>query len=90
MSRVKDQHHNPAGGGSVGAPVAREGATRVVWSGLGETGAGVDDHGIDVATILIGRSSLESAESGADEEEDDDSPRNRGRRYDDRWKVSHW
>lgn len=84
MSRVKDQSHN------VGRMVYSL-STRGEGLSSGDSPNGCDggngDVSISEASIAVGRQSAESAMDDGGEDEDVDSPRNRGRVYDDRWKV---
>lgn len=102
MSRVKDHNHTSSrvvagGGGGSGAGAATDdalssmGSPRAGGNGsraAGGGGGGSHDAEISAASIAVSRYSLESAMSGGDGGEDLDSPRNRGRAYDDRWKVN--
>lgn len=84
MSQVKDQNHNA---GRMVYPSSTRGEG--LSSGDSPRGrvGGNGDASVSEASIAVGRHSAESAMDDGGEDEDVDSPRNRGRAYDDRWKV---
>lgn len=86
MSRVKDQSHPSSRAPPPGSTTSPPSADATPGEARRAEGRSLSA----AATTDAVRASIESAPSFADDEDDDvdeDSPRNRGRQYDDRWKM---